>query len=350
MSSYIVIPFYMRHSNLRKVLNSLEKQQYRDFKVKICAFQPDNELANICNKKKIDCEIIEVNGNDWNISAARNAGIKKFNKSKFKSLVLLDSDILVEEMFLSNHKLLSKPNRVIAGSVYSFAPYSAQVFSSKIELADDPRWKSRNPNVLKVKWPFCWSGNVSLCRTNSTVHIPLFDEEFKGWGAEDMEWSYRLSKLDWEIFFSMECNGYHLPHERNVEKNVFEEKRNLRYFFKKWRFYEVEVVTSLNDFGACEWFSNYPNIEKDFTLNVAEKKTNHGALLYVGFSEDDLTHKGVVNIFAKYELLGIQLPYIENQISDVVISEKYKNLPTRVLDMILSEVDRVSNKFRFESV
>jgi GT2 family glycosyltransferase len=348
MFTSIVIPFFNRHNNLLKVLNALENQTCKDFKVYICAYKADEALKKIISNVKVFCEIINVFGNEWNVSRARNEGIKCFNDSKSTHLILLDSDIVVDQDFIEKHRDNSHAGNVVIGHVSSLNPYDESDFPTKTTDTDN-RWKHFDVNNLNVKWPFGWTANIALTRKDLIETVPFFDENFHGWGAEDMEWSYRLSISNWKILFAKECNGNHIPHERNVATNVVSENKNLQYFFKKWPTYEVEIVTWLNDFDACEWFNKYGNILSKFEIRVWEICTKEMTILLVGFSSSDIKNyvKDEHISIKEYSLLGVCLPYKEKDIDFTIISNNYSTLPNFALNRVLEEAERVSKQVVF---
>lgn len=339
--SMIVIPFFQRHSNLKEVLESLEKQTDNNLEILICAFRPDSELHQIINDIPLKCEILSVGGSEWNVSRARNAGIKKFNFSSGKHLILLDSDIHASDRFVELHKLYSQEGTILIGSVTSFNPYINLKYT-RIPTIDDIRWQKFDPNQCSIKWPICWSGNISVCRGSTADVIPLFDEKFSGWGAEDMEWSYRMQKNGWIFRFEKSCLGNHLDHIRNIVVNKEEEQINLSYFLGKWPEFQVEIISWLNDIKGCLWFNQNLDFEKRYNTSILTGFSSFGKTIFLGFPFKELKKSKQIFSMQFYNLLGVKLPFKSKSFDKAFISKDYLSLNSYIIEQLISEVNRVA--------
>lgn len=75
----------------------------------------------------------------------------------------------------------------------------------------------------------------------------MFDENFAGWGLEDFELGYRLSKAGFNFVYSNSAVNYHIEHKRSKQKMIEEMYKNMKYFYTKyncsnelyyfWKFY-----------------------------------------------------------------------------------------------------------------
>lgn len=84
-------------------------------------------------------------------------------------------------------------------------------------------------------WDFCASNNLSVRKSN-IASMGYWDENFTGWGEEDMDFSYRLFRNGSRIIISE--NGplysYHLDHDIDYEKNLKSLLSNSIYFVNKF--------------------------------------------------------------------------------------------------------------------
>lgn len=97
------------------------------------------------------------------------------------------------------------------------------------------------------RWDFCASNNLSVRRTY-VEKIGYWDENFVGWGEEDIDFAYRLYIMgvlpvvpeDGPVY------AYHLDHEIDSERNHLSLDRNARYFVRKFpdmQLYRKETYT-----------------------------------------------------------------------------------------------------------
>jgi GT2 family glycosyltransferase len=93
------------------------------------------------------------------------------------------------------------------------------------------------PELLRYSphWDFCASNNLSV-RRNHVERIGFWDEAFRGWGEEDLDFAYRLFlsgcrpilPIDGPVF------AYHLDHPVNQQANYDSLKKNAQYFIRKY--------------------------------------------------------------------------------------------------------------------
>ena len=237
----IVVPFYRRHANLRNVVDALTKQRDVSFEVIISTPECDDELAQICAQYDF-IRIAAYESTVWNVSQCRNVGIRAASAD---IVLLLDADMIgcpeLAARHVDAHRRATEPI-LAAGCALGFAPYNAS--DAALSLEPDARWDLVDSAPLP--WAFCWSGNLSMPRAKAGQ----FDETFCGWGAEDLEFSYRASRSRLEVRFLRDATAIHQPHERTVDKNVAEERSNFCRFLRKHPTIYVELVVWLNDIEA----------------------------------------------------------------------------------------------------
>ena len=68
-----------------------------------------------------------------------------------------------------------------------------------------------------------------------------FDENFTGWGLEDIELAYRLHRAGARFVYEPEAASYHQAHGFSLRRNDITLDRNLRYFIKKHPHLEVQL-------------------------------------------------------------------------------------------------------------
>jgi glycosyltransferase involved in cell wall biosynthesis len=95
---------------------------------------------------------------------------------------------------------------------------------------------SLNPGIsYSNRWDYCASNNLSV-RKKHVQRVGYWDEDFVGWGEEDMDFAYRLFKDG--ISPVLPDNGtiyaYHLDHEVDNAMNAYTLEKNANHFLKKF--------------------------------------------------------------------------------------------------------------------
>ncbi|WP_427051724.1 glycosyltransferase family 2 protein [Paenibacillus sp. TC-CSREp1] len=110
---------------------------------------------------------------------------------------------------------------------------------------------------FQLKWVLGTTANMSL-RRSFLEEIGRFDEQYKGWGMEDTDLSYRLYKAGGIFRFCSDLVNFHQFHPRG---NSFQEEKDFRrnslyfcekhksleaYLFYRWTHEEIELKTANN--------------------------------------------------------------------------------------------------------
>ncbi|MYT27646.1 MULTISPECIES: glycosyltransferase [unclassified Streptomyces] len=176
---------------------------------------------------------------------ARNLGLAR---AAGDLVVLLDADQVVAPTFLAEHA------RAHAGDD------GAVVVGRRFQLGDGPvdrerlryefsfealppvvRGDEREPVLeafdceladLETAWHYLWACNASV-RRRHLVAAGGFDEAFVGWGLEDSELGYRLTRRGLRLRYAPEAGAYHLHREPVSTARHREWRRNLAYFAGK---------------------------------------------------------------------------------------------------------------------
>jgi hypothetical protein len=209
----------------------------------------------------------------------------------------------------------------------------------------DPRTRARHV----IPWSFAWTALVALPRTLVGAHDLTFDLTFRGYGVEDLEWAYRVSRTATPIVVDRDFFGVHLPHVRDVAANRRTEAVNYRYFLSKWPGVDVELACALGDFAANE---AYPDLRRE----IARVVPTPGASLAVARSTVDGEGELTIGLTAPpdgappdqggpVELLpiaGLALPYDDDSIQRCRVLAPALRLSPRYRERILAEARRVS--------
>ena len=185
-------------------------------------------------------------------SHARNHGTKALDTDL---ILYLDGDMLVSPGYIEEIKHYHAALRriYIRGQRYSI--YTAQqtkgmesclaevkkqhilreTLCSYITPPPDFVGKKAYQAAYYDKWEWCASNNLSV-RKEHVSQIGYWDENFVGWGEEDIDFSFRLYRLGLTPIHLVSGNAasYHLEHHIDHETNTLTLKKNGSYLMSKF--------------------------------------------------------------------------------------------------------------------
>jgi glycosyltransferase involved in cell wall biosynthesis len=247
----IIIPTKDKLSRLRLILKFLENQITDGIEVIIvfdgCHPQTVSGFENYrfsFNPLKI------INITNIGRSAARNLGIKL---ASGKIIIFLDDDRIPCADFVQKHLAGQQEPCILLGGRNNVSMTEKEIeslfFSSTIDLnyqeinnraniAGELTPKIRRRFLFRLDGPLRWmnffTGNVSIPRKDF-IETGGFDENFRGWGHEDLELGYRLCKQGLHFKKDTGIETYHLVHSVNMKDKFNESRRNLKYMIQKCR-------------------------------------------------------------------------------------------------------------------
>jgi GT2 family glycosyltransferase len=303
-------------------------------------------------------------------AAARNAGAAAADADR---LLLLDADSYADPGLLAAHARFARsfPDQVLLGAraEATWLPLADQAASradASGGYSRDVRLKlgldAKTFPVSQVPWYFAFSHNMSL-PTADFLGCGGFDENFTGWGFEDIEFGYRLhvasGRRPGYFQFDPLAMCHHLPHFRSAESNWMQAGPMLPYFVEKHRSLEVEFI----DEGPQVVVDLLPAYLSRLTLlhradRVAGKQalatlppaTAPGRLVMgIGLAgclpADDLT-EGIdhqpPDPRTTPGLIGLRLPYPNGQFADLVNLDLWRVLSPDHLSRMVLESLRVA--------
>jgi glycosyltransferase involved in cell wall biosynthesis len=93
---------------------------------------------------------------------------------------------------------------------------------------------------LHLPWALFWTVNVSVRRADFEA-VGGFDEGFRTWGVEDVEFGYRLVRHGVRLGVCREAWAIDGPHERDLRANRRSGHRNAELFWQRHRTLETEM-------------------------------------------------------------------------------------------------------------
>ncbi len=248
----IIIPTKDKITRLRLVLKALEKQV--DDSIEVIVVFDGNSSQTIEAFYKLNFtyqpQIILIEKN-MGRSAARNIGI---NQAKGEVIILMDDDVIPSKDFIAKHLAGHTQRCVLMGATRDTflseteieqLDLDERIIKNDLTLLNEISHFIRKPifintlfklfgNGFPLKWLLVFTNNLSLNRKD-LLEVGGFNENFKGWGHEDIELGYRLHKHGLRFKKDFSIVNYHLVHGNNDYQRLNDSILNLKHFLKEHR-------------------------------------------------------------------------------------------------------------------
>lgn len=231
-SSVIVLTTHHREENLRYCLKSLTQQTVPHFEVLVMDDGSESSEAVISEF----AEELEIQHHwrehDYCMSRSYNLGVAA---SQSEHLIFLSSDIILNPHALGYYHVYfeNMPKYLIFsyfGNVRDQQEPSVFFPDRQVNLKDD-RFRfdleknCRYPKDL-IKYPqtYAWGGNWAVSKS-LFQELGGFDEQFQGWGLEDVEFANRAVGAGIDLTFAMDTWGEHQVHELDIQMDDYHRNR-----------------------------------------------------------------------------------------------------------------------------
>lgn len=262
MKASVVIPHADRHAYIRNALLALAAQvSLDDFEVIVVDYGTDSrlgdELTALGSRFPLRYQHLREAAPNC-VSHARNVGAAL---ARNELLVFLDCDIVVGSDFVQQHlrgfRHVGERARVLQlGTRRYLRPgafeYGVTPLEDFLGLADE-RFRlfaafSENFGALQGGFHLAFSNNISLSRS-FFLELGGFDEGFRGWGLEDCELGYRVTRAAGRLVLNPLVGVHHQHHETNFDAERYRSyARNLAHFLSKHREVEAALQLVFDDF------------------------------------------------------------------------------------------------------
>lgn len=222
MQATIIIPTYNRPALLSRELQCLSRQR-GDFirEVLICDDGSSTDTCAVAEPFRHSLPGLRVLRQEdlgFRAGHARNMGIRE---ARGDILIFLDDDLLLPEGFVANHVAAhaqhlngSTPHRVVLGFRHRTERPIDDIptLEEIVESWPDDRVVHIGPEGTGIAghlhpWFFVYSCNVSVPNDSDQI---WFNEDFVGWGMEDIELGYRLVRRGYEVVVHPEARVLHV--------------------------------------------------------------------------------------------------------------------------------------------
>jgi glycosyltransferase involved in cell wall biosynthesis len=327
-------------------------------------------------------------------AAARNLGIKA---ARGDLLIFADAGILIDPEFLVQVVLASQQQPSLVGvaevsglwappeSELEHVRSAAQLSAFVGERAEDFLWADqRKPlfrrcsgdmSLLPCPWSLGWTCLLSVPR-ELALQAGGFDEAFSGWGAEDTDFCYRLSKLG-ARFQAFLGASVHTPHGSSsdaaeLERREQQHLENRRRLYRKQPSLQAEAYAAFLAIEDNLFLYRLAGMRVEYLLpvsapSVLRELTNNlpsGPRLVlgaaspriasaVGASVATVTSDDEVEWFAPLapsvrtiQSFGSQLPLPDGELECAVGTDFIRLFPASVQSAQLAELRRAARQVR----
>jgi len=229
----VVIPTYNRIDTLQHVIPSLLRQDLRAERYEIVVADSNSNDGTAEYLAEIAAQYPRVRhlpGPYTGRAMARNAGIAA---ARGEIVMFTDADIIASSDLLSQHlaQHRARPNIAVVGmeiQVNSFADYE------RLHAHPEQRRPLHPESRKKLSWLYFLTGNASV-RKADLDRVGGFDENFTGYGHEDLELGYRLQRAGITLVYAPNAVDFHwhpVPYAEQKEKMELAGRSTVRFYRK----------------------------------------------------------------------------------------------------------------------
>lgn len=368
----VCIPYKARLDNLAIALEALAHQSMDagDFEVVIGAMEYSADLTALCAQFTGRLDIVTTSSSrEFHIPLARNLAMRS---ATGEVIVQMDADTLLppdalrdlyDRHFAFGQQVCAVGQVVGYGNNEDGAVETVELrpfgdhLAALEQLAAAPDWPTdprfRVPH--NIPWAFAWTGLIAVPAAAVAAHGLLFDETFRGWGVDDLEWGFRVCASGIPIVLCPDVYALHLPHTRDPGANQVTESANYARFLAKWPRRDVELCRVVGDTRAnsmwTEYLDDLARASGAATFGVAVGTAQGSRAIRVGVSLDradrpvDDRHAAgfdPANDICLLPLTGMSLPFGAKEVTTCWIGPGIGQLPPRHRDAVLAEAHRVA--------
>jgi len=205
----IAIPNYNGEGKLNLLFDSILKQNYPINKIEVsvgddCSQDKSIEIINSYKSKGINIKLGRNNINKGRASAANLA----INQASGDIIIICDNDFELPPNFISEHlkSHVDISKTIVIGSLQNKHSISS-IYTEFVDYYQDEINSDclKNKDSLHFKY---FRANASF-KKSEFQNMQLFNENFKIWGYEDVEFGYRLIKNGFKFIYNPSAIAYH---------------------------------------------------------------------------------------------------------------------------------------------
>lgn len=252
----VVIGTYNQKDKLKIVLESLFNQTlspklYEIIVVDSMSSDGTDGMINdlvTSNAKRVTLKYIRQENRGR--PGARNRGIEE---AKGEIILITDADMRADENLLQEHLLAHEKFKNTAFEGTTINPDNLPYIKEKLKP------------LQKLKFSYFLTGNLSIPKS-IIKKAGMFDNDFAGYGWEDIELGYRLSKLGIHLRYLPTAINYHMHPVTQAEMydRKFHMGRSAAIFYKKHPNLEIKLFLGINPIaqGIYRVIKTFPALQK----------------------------------------------------------------------------------------
>lgn len=270
----VVVPTYNRLDTLAHVIPTLLAQDLpaSDFEVLVCdSNSTDGTKEYLAGVHAEHPNIRHLPGAYTGRAMARNAGI---DAAQGDVVLFNDSDILASPDLLSRHLRHHREQAKIAVVGLEVQVKDLEDYAYKRDHSE-ARGFLHKATRKTLPWLYFLTGNASV-RREDLLRVGKFDEDFTGYGHEDLELGYRLGRAGITILYEPNAVNYHcqdVPHDDQKEKMKLAGRSTVR-FYRKHPDFTVQLNLGMTpvSLGLHSMLTSMPALLGFFDARAAKSK------------------------------------------------------------------------------
>lgn len=387
----VIIPTYNRGHALRETLECLSRQSVApaDFEVIVADDGSSDDTADMVRSyvDKLVLKYYFQEDRGFRAASARNAGARLASAD---TLIFIDGGVLTGSNFIREHVSAHERSArgAVLGYIYGFSPYRVMEGLSDLLQSYSPDelvtryrddlafldWRDAelakrdyDLNKFAVPWMFFFTGNCSI-PASEFWNVGGFDENFQGWGCEDLDLGLRLYKNGLKFLTSKDAWVIEAPHPRNLAANLTSYKHNMGQLLAKHPEPAVEIgwLEALRG-GMEQWERDFEDLsvggdgrDEDVASEIEEAcrdllQPSRVAIIGAGARLPDSLPPSIVIDFDRKLLdratmsgkhrghyaIGVRTPLPDRSVDTVIITSRLAGLWERWSDDLLTEASRI---------
>ena len=243
-SCTLIISIYNQAPQLRRVLETVARQSYRDFDIVIADDGSADAVEPVLDEFRKQHPAFKVT-HVWHEDRGFHKTIilnKAFRAANGDYLIIIDGDMLLHDRFIENHLRHARPDRVLCGyrGVKLGEQITAQLLSGERRFSQNMftlSWQALRGQLEEVSRGLVINNRTlrrlvarrskRLSGCNFSTHrenlfrVNGMDETILVYGFEDFELGHRLGLAGIRLTdVSRCCNTYHLDHGKRAADNA----------------------------------------------------------------------------------------------------------------------------------
>jgi glycosyltransferase involved in cell wall biosynthesis len=388
----VIVPTYNQSGLLRATLRQLTRQTLAadSFEVIVADDGSRDDTADVVKEFGERLRIGYHHQDDlgFRLAGVRNAGARLANG---RILCFLDTGAIPGPGFLREHLAghAGGERRVLLGYAYGYNP-DAPPWSiagmldamhpedAVARIGDDPsfrdvRYKALeacdfDPERRAIPWSLCFTLNCSVAAEHFRA-VGGFDEDFTGWGGEDLEFAHRLHRHGLAFHFSRAAWVIEHPSQRDVKAQLDSWRENMRRHLQKrpdpvmelcWALIGInrpfwdwdreyarllELTGTTRDLPVAEEISRalerVPAGDRVAILGCGGELPGSRPLTAVDYDRDLLERALASGPHTGHHAVGLRTPLAEGAVDTVVVTSRLAALWPRWAPDLLMEAHRI---------